>query len=239
MRPIRQAFERQRRFIADASHELRTPIAVVRARAELLARAAASRAPEEQRELLQLERDADELSALLGELLDLARLDAGRLELPLEPVALTDVVEELAAQFGPLADQQQVQLTTATAPVWARANLARLQQVLRALVDNALKHTPAGGRVAVEAAARGHWAVVRIADTGEGIAADHLPRVRDRFYRADAARRHAPGSEGGGAGLGLSIASELVRLMRGELRIDSQPGRGTTATVELPLVSRG
>jgi signal transduction histidine kinase len=123
--------------------------------------------------------------------------------------------------------------------VWARANLARLRQVLRALVDNALKHTPAGGRVALEAAARGQWAVVRVADTGEGIAAEHLPRVERRFYRIDVVRPRAPGSVGAGAGLGLSIASELIRHMRGELRIDSQPGRGTTATVRLPLASRG
>ncbi len=230
LRPIRLAFERQRRFIADASHELRTPVAVVRARVESLARAATSRPPEEQRELLQLRRDADELSGLLSDLLDLARLDTGQQELTLEPVALVDVVEEITAQFKPLADQEHVELSARTRPVWARAHLARLRQVLRALVDNALKHTPAGGHVDIEADARGHWALVRVVDTGEGIPAHELPKVGTPFYRVEDRQRGT-----GGAGLGLSIASELVKLMRGELRIESRPGRGTTVTIRLPL----
>ena len=230
MRPIRVAFDRQRRFIADASHELRTPVAVVRARAESLARRARSRPPDEQRELLQLQRDADELSGLLSDLLDLARLDAGQPELTLEPVALMDVVEEIAAQFKPLADHEHVELSARAEPVWARAHLARLRQVLRALVDNALKHTPAGGHVDIGADARGRWALVRVADTGEGIPERELPKVGTPFYRVEEARQR-----GTGAGLGLSIASELVRLMRGELRIESRPGRGTTVTIRLPL----
>jgi signal transduction histidine kinase len=231
MRPIRQAFDRQRRFIADASHELRTPVAVVRARAESLARTAASRPTDEKAELLQLQRDAEELSRLLTDLLDLARLDAGQQELPLEPVALVDVIEEIAAQFKPLADQERVELSARAQPVWARAHLARLRQVLRALVDNALKHTPAGGHVDIEADAHGHWALVRVADTGEGIPEQELPRLGTPFYRVEEAPQRATG-----AGLGLSIASELVRLMRGEMRIESHLGHGTTVTVRLPLV---
>jgi signal transduction histidine kinase len=230
MRPIRQAFDRQRRFIADASHELRTPVAVVRARAESLARGATSRPPEEQAELVQLQRDAEELTGLLADLLDLARLDAGQQELTLEPVALVDVVEEIAAQFKPLADQEHVELSARTQPVWARAHLAHLRQVLRALVDNALKHTPAGGHVDIEADARGHWALLRVADTGEGIPEQELPKVGTPFYRVEDARQRSAG-----AGLGLSIATELVRLMRGELRIESRPGRGTTVIIRLPL----
>jgi signal transduction histidine kinase len=236
MRPIRLAFDRQRRFIADASHELRTPVAVVRARAEWLARGTTTRPPEEQRELLQLQRDADELSALLSDLLDLARMDAGQQELTLEPVALVDVVEEITAQFKPLADQENVALRGRAQPVWARAHLARLRQVLRALVDNALKHTSAGGRVDIEADARGHWAVVRVADTGEGIPEQELPKVGTPFYRVDGARQRGAASRSTtGAGLGLSIASELVRLMHGDLRIESLPGHGTTVTIRLPL----
>ena len=141
-----------------------------------------------------------------------------------------DVVEEIAAQFKPLADQERVELSARAQPVWARAHLARLRQVLRALVDNALKHTPAGGHVDIEADARGHWAMVRVTDTGEGIAEEELPKVGTPFYRIDEARQR-----GSGAGLGLSIAGELVRLMRGELRIESRPGRGTTVIIRLPL----
>jgi len=129
-----------------------------------------------------------------------------------------------------------VELTTNARPVWARAHLARLRQVLRALVDNALKHTSAGGRVAIEADARGRWAVLRVVDTGEGIAAADLPKVQTPFYRVDSARSRTS-ARPGGAGLGLSIASELVHLMRGDLRIDSRPREGTTVTVRLPLVA--
>jgi two-component system sensor histidine kinase CiaH len=236
MRPIRFAFERQRRFIADASHELRTPVAVVRARAESLARNATTRPPEEQRELLRLQRDADELSVLLSDLLDLERLDAGEHALSLEPVALVDVVEEVAAQFKPLADEEHVELRAHSGPVWAQAHLARLRQVLRALVDNALKHTTAGGRVDIEADVRGHWAVVRVVDTGEGIPEQELSKVTTPFYRVPTGSpADTASTPRGGAGLGLSISSELVRLMRGDLRIDSRPGQGTTVTIRLPL----
>jgi signal transduction histidine kinase len=235
MRPIRAAFDRQRRFIADASHGLRTPVSVVRARAELLAQHSDAHAPEEQRELLQLVRDADELSVLLSDLLDLARLDTGQQNLAIEPVALVDVLEEIKAQFQPLADQEHVRLSATARPIWARAHLIRLRQVLRALVDNALKHTSAGGEVAIEADVHGHWAV-RVADTGEGIPEDEPSKVQAPFYRVDSARAR-PSRSAGGSGLGLAIATELVRLMRGDLRIDSRPGRGTTVMVRLPLAS--
>lgn len=235
MRPIREAFERQRQFIADASHELRTPVAVLRARAEVLQREGTALPPAQLEQVQQLRRDAEELSALLEDLLDLARLDAGQVALTLEPVALAEVAEEIAAQLGALAKERAVGLHVAAQPVWGRGNLSRLRQVLRALVDNALKHTPAGGRIVLEVARQGHWARLRITDTGEGIAPEHLPRVHDRFYRVDTARGRGPQGADGGAGLGLAIAAELVRLMRGHLRLESTLGRGTTATLLLPL----
>jgi len=234
MRPIRQAFERQRRFIADASHELRTPVAVLRARAEVLQREGIDLAPGHREQLRLLRREADELSALLDELLDLTRLDAGQIELPLEPVALGDVAEEMVAQLAPLVESRRVQLHAVTKPVWGQANLGRLRQVVRALVDNALKHTPAGGSVEVTVDVDGDWARLRVVDTGQGIAPEDLPRVADRFYRADEARSRLGDGQSGGAGLGLAIAAELVRLMHGRLTLASTLGRGTVATVLLP-----
>jgi signal transduction histidine kinase len=234
MRPIRDAFERQRRFSADASHELRTPVAVLRARADVLQREGADLAPDHVEQLQLLRRDADDLSSLLDELLDLARLDAGQIELPLEPVALADVAEEMVAQLAPLADQRHVHLDAAVKPVWGQANLGRLRQVVRALIDNALKHTPAEGAVQIAIDRDGEWARLRVVDSGEGIAPEHLAKATDRFFRADQARSRDGASRSGGAGLGLAITEELVRLMRGRFMLESSPGSGTVATVLLP-----
>lgn len=237
MRPIELALERQRRFIADASHELRTPVAVLRARADLLAADAEHKDRALAGELAQLSRDAGELSELLSELLDLARLDATDGMLELAPVPLADVVEEVALQLGPLAEERGLALATKAQPVFARANLARLRQVLRALGDNALKHTPRGARVTFEADESAGRARLRVLDEGEGIGAEHLAHVKERFYRADPSRTRAAGAGPRGAGLGLAIAHELVRRMHGELLIESRPGKGTVVTLVLPLAS--
>jgi signal transduction histidine kinase len=184
-----------------------------------------------QAELDLLQGDAEELAQLLSELLDLARLDAGDARPPLEPVALADATEELAAQLAPLAAERGIALSVRAAPVWAETNLARLRQVLRAFVDNALRHTPEGGHVVLDVARDSGRARVRVTDDGEGIAPEHLPRIFDRFYRADEVRGR------GGAGLGLSIAAELVRQLGGELRVESEPGKGTSVTLFLPLAA--
>jgi signal transduction histidine kinase len=235
MQPIRHAFERQRQFIADASHELRTPVAVVRARVEVLQREPGALPAAVRDELQQLRHDAEELSELLDDLLDLARLDAGQVELVLEPVALAEVAEEVVAQLRPLADERAVALLVAAAPVWGRANLARVRQVLRALAQNALQYTPPGGQVVVDVAREGDWARLMVRDTGRGISPEHLPRVCDRFYVAEPARTRGTGRAPGGAGLGLAIVAQLVRLMRGQLQLESSPGEGTRVSVLLPL----
>lgn len=231
MKPIGEAFDRQRRFIADASHELRTPVAILRGRAELLRREHPSLPNAVQAELDLLQGDAEELTHLLSELLDLARLDAGETRPPLEPVALADATADLAAQLAPLAAERGIALSVRASPVWAETNLARLRQVLRAFVDNALRHTPEGGRVVIDVARDSGRARVRVTDDGEGIAPEHLPRIFDRFYRADEARGR------GGAGLGLSIAAELVKQLGGDLRVESEPGKGTSVTLFLPLAA--
>ena len=235
MRPIEASMDRQRRFIADASHELRTPVAVLRARAELLQRDASALPEATREEVGRLQRDAEEMSELLGELLDLARLDAADAKVELEPVAIADVAEEVASQLAPLAEERSVTLSAKVAPVWARAHLSRARQVLRALGDNAIKHTPPGGHVVLGVARDGDRVRLTVSDDGEGMAAEHLPRVFDRFYRADAARSRGEGAARRGSGLGLSIAAELVRSMGGEIAIDSAPSKGTTVTVLLPL----
>ena len=234
MRPIAEALARQQRFLADASHELRTPVAVLRARADAMLREGGGLQGSVREELRRLSSDADELSRLLGELLDLARLEAGVGSLPLEPVALGDAAEEMVADLAPVATEKGVTLTAKADAAFARAHLGRVRQVLRALLDNAMKHTPRGGHVTVSVTREHQHAVLRVADDGEGIAPEHLPRLFDRFYRADEARTREAGPRVGGAGLGLAIAAELIQQMRGTIEVESAPGRGTTFTVRLP-----
>lgn len=223
MRPITEALERQRRFVADASHELRTPVAVLRARAESIARGEAPGG-----ELDRLRRDAEGLSGLLDDLLDLARLDADQLGLRREPFPVGDIAEELVEELTPLARQRGLRLDARPRPIFARADPARTRQVLRALVDNALAHARSGVQIEVERA--GARALIHVRDDGPGIAAADLPRLFDRFYRADQARARGEG----GAGLGLAIASELAQRMGGSLCARSEPGQGATFTVALP-----
>ncbi len=233
MKPIEEAFHNQRQFIADASHELRTPIAVIHAQAQMMSKEWPALPPGAKGELETLQADTEELVGLLNELLDLARLDGGAEDIVVEPVAVAEAVEETARQLMPLSRRRSIDLSYRGNPIWAQANLGRFRQVLRAVIDNALKHTKEGGHVVLETGRDGRWARVCVRDDGEGIAPEHLPNIFARFYRVDAERSR--GASVGGAGLGLAIASQLVSRMKGEMRVDSAVGRGTEVTILLPL----
>jgi signal transduction histidine kinase len=233
--PIRQAFRRQRDFVADASHELRTPLTLIRANAEMIARH-----PDEpvgnSSELLQdILGETDRLSALVTDLLTLARADAGQERLSVQEVRLDEIILDSGRQFKPLADERGIVLTIrAGSPVFIQGDPARLRQLMVILLDNALKHTPAGGVIEAEceiSRSAGKYPVqLRVTDSGEGIAPQHLPHVFERFYRADPARAHD-----GSAGLGLAIAQWIVAAHRGRIHVSSTLGAGTTFLVQLPL----
>ncbi len=235
MKPIEEAFHNQRRFIADASHELRTPAAVIHARAQILSKEWPTLPTGAKEQVESLQADTEEFVRLLNVLLDLARLDGGGEEIVIEPVPVAEAVEETARQLMPLSGRRSIALSCRCEHVWALANLGRVRQILRALVDNALNHTPVGGHVVLETDREGGWARMRVRDDGEGIAPEHLPNIFARFYRTDASRSR--GMAGGGAGLGLAIASQLVSRMNGQMRVDSVVDRGTTVTVLLPLAA--
>lgn len=231
--PIQQSFRRQQEFVADAAHELRTPLTVLRSATDLLAQhlneplAANQSLLEDARgEILWMQRLADEL-------LTLARGDGQALDLAVGEVDLPLLVADVVRRAGPLARQHAVALTfESDAPsLPLEADPDRLEQVLRILLDNAFRHTPAGGNVAVQLARQGHTATLAVRDTGEGIAPEHLPRLFDRFYRADPTRSRASGN----TGLGLAIAQTLVHAHGGTIHLTSVPGAGTVATVRLPL----
>jgi len=228
---LEEAFARQRRFTADASHELRTPLALLTGRAEVALDR--PRTPAEYRAVLTGVRDdAARMAQLLGELLTLARAEGGQDLLAREPVELADLVADTLAALAPLAEERGVALAAgALTPCAILGDQTRLTQLLINLVDNALNYTPAGGRVTVCLARDADMALLAVTDTGSGIGPEHLPRLFERFYRADTARARGAG----GAGLGLAIADWIARAHGGQIAVVSAVGSGATFSVRLPL----
>ena len=227
-----RAFQRQRQFTADAAHELRTPLALLIAQADA-ALARPRRAEEYRAALASGREDAARLSQLLNELLTLARADAGELPLDLEPLELNALADDVLLTLAPLAAARGVRLGRPPRgpAVPVEADQTRLTQLLVNLIDNGLKYTPAGGAVTVSVGHTPAAAVLRVTDTGVGIAPEHLPHVFERFYRADKARSRGEG----GAGLGLAICRWIAQAHGGDITVASEPDRGTTFTVRLPL----
>ncbi|HET6422751.1 MAG TPA: ATP-binding protein [Planctomycetaceae bacterium] len=226
---LQAAFERQTRFTADASHELRTPVAVILAQIELsLAR---PRSEQDYREALATcLRASQRMKSLIENLLVLARLDAGAAELRLEKVALDQLVGEAVELIQPLADQRKIAITCELAPVTVPADRHRLSQVLTNLLTNAVRYNRDDGSIVVTVSEEAETAVVAIRDTGIGIAPEHLPHIFDRFFRVDPARSRSEGS----SGLGLAICQSLVAAHHGTLTTTSTLGEGTTMELRLP-----
>jgi heavy metal sensor kinase len=226
---IEDAFERQRRFTGDAAHELRTPLSFIRSQVDLaLAR---ERSPDEYREALQaIDGDLGRLTGLVGTLLMLARSDSGHVPLERAPLDLTATVGLIIEQYRPLADEAGITLVDESGSAELIGDEDLIIQVLVNLLDNAIAHTPADGRITVGCRTDGDWAHLCVADTGHGISIEHQSLVFDRFYRVDEGRsRHI-----GGAGLGLSICRAIVEAHGGSIALSSRPGAGTTVEIRLP-----
>jgi two-component system phosphate regulon sensor histidine kinase PhoR len=223
--------ERLRRdFVANASHELRTPVAAIVGAAETLAHGAADDPNARASFVGILLRHAQRLSRLTTDLLDLARIEAGYRP-TLETMPLAPTVQTMVASLAARAEAKKITLEAAVPPALVvRADRAAVEQILANLVDNAIKYTPEGGRVRVTARAEASDVAVSVEDTGHGIAVEHLPRLFERFYRVDDARSR----ELGGTGLGLAIVKHLAVANGGEVAVTSELGRGTRFTVTLP-----
>ena len=232
LRPVRDSFERQRAFIADASHELKTPLTLIRADAEMVLYR--NSLNQQDRKLMEHAlTETDRMGNVLSDLLLVARLDAGKLELARKPFDLVGVLKEEAERFGPRAAGKGVRLEVeAPGELPVLGDARRTAQLLAVLFDNAVKFTPPGGSVIVGGRLRDRWAEVSVTDTGLGIAPERLSLVFDRFYRAESARSR--GETGGGTGLGLSIARDLARAQGGDLTAESVEGRGATFRLRLP-----
>jgi heavy metal sensor kinase len=229
---LESAFERQRRFTADASHELRTPLSVIRSLADV-----ALTSPRDERYdrrvYTSIAEETERLGRMIESLLALARSDEG-MPLKLSPVDLDDIAVDAVERVAERASRQQVELAVAaTERCRVLGDASWLMQLVLNLLDNALRHTPAGGRVAISVAEAADGIVVTVSDTGEGIAPEHLPRLFERFYRVDVARSRATG----GSGLGLAICEWIARAHHGRLTVESTLGVGTTFTLWLPRLS--
>jgi heavy metal sensor kinase len=231
---LERSFAEVRRFTADASHELRTPLTAIRTEAEV-ALGRPLREADCQLLLGSILEECDRLTRLTDQLLALAREDAAAARQAREPVDLSALARDVAETMRPLAESRGVRLEVkAGDPLVVRGDGPRLRQVLYNILDNAIKYTPEG-TVTLRAGHRGPAAMLTVHDTGIGIAAEHLPRVFDRFYRVDKARSR----EQGGTGLGLSIAQNIIIAHGGTIELASTPGRGTTCTVTLPVGAGG
>jgi two-component system, OmpR family, phosphate regulon sensor histidine kinase PhoR len=220
----------RRDFVANASHELKTPVAAVRALAETLLTALPEDPEAGLRFAERIGREAERLDALARDLLDLSRVERGTLDV--EPVDLVGLVKEVVGSYADLAEERRVKLASELRPgVAVRGDRAQLGLLLSNLVDNALRYTPARGAVRVRLDVAESRAVLQVADTGEGIPAAELPRVFERFYRVDKARAR----QSGGTGLGLAIVRHVAEAHGGTVRADSELARGTTFTVTLPV----
>jgi len=233
---IEKAFLRITQFTGDASHELRTPISLMRTEAEIALRR--ERDPDAYREALQhILKETERASVLIEDLLALARADSGKEFLQLQAIELGGFVHGFVTGWQPLVSSAGHQLTSAAGgdrQAWVMADEAALRRVLTILLDNAVKYTPTPGRINV--ALEDHQAdvTVSVSDTGPGISAEEQPKVFERFYRIDKARGRAVS----GAGLGLAIARWIVERHGGTITVESAPGEGSKFSVHLPTVSR-
>jgi heavy metal sensor kinase len=232
---LEQSFERQRRFISDASHELRTPVAILRGETEVTL-SKIDRSPEEYRETLEILRDESQrLTRIIEDLFTLTRADAG--EYPLSPTEL--YLDELATdalrRARSLALAKNIALSSSIAPeLPLRADEALLRRMLLNLLDNAIKYTPQGGKISLDCRKRGTEYVVTVTDTGEGIPKELQERVFERFFRVDRARSREDGTHGG-AGLGLSIARWIAETHHGRLELTRSDPSGSVFSVLLPV----
>ncbi|MBD0253278.1 MAG: HAMP domain-containing histidine kinase [Rubrobacter sp.] len=235
-RALERAAEREREMgqarrdlVAAVSHDLRTPLASTRAMIEALADGVATDPQTERRYLASASRELEHLSRLVDDLFELARIDAGVLELTLEEASLHDLISDTISGFQPQAEQKGVHLLGEVSrdvdPVLA--NPPRLQRVLYNLVSNALRHTPPDGTVALRAATEGNVARVEVSDTGQGIAAEDLPRIFEPSFRGEQSRTRQGKDDTPGAGLGLAIARGLVEAHGGTMHVESEPGQGS------------
>jgi signal transduction histidine kinase len=228
--PAQQAWEKQQAFIANASHELRAPLTLIRASAEVAQRGLA-RGDTGWPLLADILSEIDHMASLVDDLLLLSRLDTGRLRMELQDIPLEAFLSEIDRSGGRVAAERQIRFRCAVDPALTlRGDPTRLRQVILILVDNAFHYTPAGGAVDLRAGSHGGQVTIEVQDSGPGIDPADLPHVFERFYRSSS------NETARGTGLGLAIAKALVEAQAGTISLENAPSTGTVARISLPAV---
>ena len=222
-----------KQFTADASHELRAPISLIRTTAEVAVQKRDRTAGEYLQALDEILEESERTSQVVDSLMLLARADSGKEAVELSGADMCTIVRGAAEQGEKLSKIRGLQFAVFVPhePIRIKADAEALRRALLILIDNAAKYTPSGGSVAVSLDAHGGFARASVSDTGFGVAGEDVAHVFDRFWRADKARSR----DHGGAGLGLSIAKSIVETHNGTVGVESEPGKGSTFWVRIPL----
>jgi len=228
---LEASFKKERQFTSDASHELRTPVAIISAQAEQgLALLKNKQNKECADAFMSIQAECRKMSYLISQLLMLNKSDEGKYELNLETLDLNLIAEEVANEFKSLSSKKEIKIIfNSQDNILINADQTLITRMLINLVDNATRYTSSGGTVKISLLKENDSAVIKVSDTGKGIEKKDIDHIFDRFYQANEARN------GQGSGLGLSIVKWIVQVHKGEVSVESEPGKGSTFTVRLPM----
>lgn len=231
---VKRTQQAQRDFVANVSHDLKTPITSISGWSQALLDGTAVSPQKQQQAAAVIHSESQRMSRMVRQLLDLARIESGQLQLERGPVDLVGLLQDVRRMFTVQAGEAGVELTLETTPLSpVSGDRDRLTQLFANLVDNAITYTPPGGRVSLSLQRAGEMALVQVKDTGPGMDEAEVKRIFERFYQVDKSRS----GERRGAGLGLAIVRELVEAHNGRVRVHSRPGEGSTFSVQLPIQS--
>lgn len=232
---IQKSYEREKQFVSDASHELRTPIAVIKGYAGMLNRWGKDDPAILEESIHAILGETDNMHSLVESLLFIARNDKGALKMDKVPFSFTELFAEIVKETR-LIDSQHGITDTIDQNLMIHGSSDKLKQALRIFIDNSIKYTPDGGKITLSLRRSEHHAIVVISDDGIGISKEDLPHIFDRFYRADKSRTKMKENQHGGTGLGLSIAKIIIEQHGGKIHVDSAIDEGTTFTLFLPAI---
>ena len=229
--PIKETFKKQKQFIADASHELKTPLSIIKTNTSLILSHPDDTIKNQSKWINYINSQTDRMSELISEMLSLAKMDTAENKLPLSPINMSKIVESMILMFDAVLYENNIELeTNISKNLFINGDKESVKKLFSIIMDNAIKHTNKNGNITVSLFSDKNKIKMIIRNTGEGIAQEHLERIFERFYRIDSSRNR----ETGGYGLGLSIASSIVKQHKGKIYAKSKIGEFTSFIVEIP-----